>query len=102
MSKKKKQKKRLSRIIRISRPVDEWLTQHRRGKESFDTTLRRLFGLADKKGTPPETRTYFILDNEGEPFAYCDRASARGAAITLAIRKSKKRPERILEAWGVS
>ena len=83
--------------IRISDDVTNFLNRKRRKNESYDSLLRRVFGLPDKSGNAQELKVYWVIDNSGDPQAYVEESIARGDAVRLAIRAGKKKTERVFE-----
>ena len=93
---RRKNKKREGRIIRVSHDIEDLLFAHRSGRESFDKTLRRILGLPVRKGDEPERRTYFLIESARKYHVFMDKKEARGAAIQLAIRAGRKKPESVI------
>lgn len=96
---KERRRKRTSKVIRLSRDVFNFIGRKARKGESADSTLRRLFGLADRKGTPQDLRVYYVVPNDGKPIIRDTEADARGEAILLAARRrlGAKKAERVIE-----
>lgn len=99
----KERKKRTSRVVRLSREVYGYVHRKARRGEAADATLRRLFGLPDRKGEPQVLRTYYVVPNEGRPLISDREADARGQAILMAARKrlGAKKAERVIEVKEV-
>ena len=98
MSEEAKQpRKKKGRVVRLSKEVETYLSRKRKGSESFDSILRRVFGLPDRKGNEQPLKTYYVIDNGGKsPIIKRDKAEAKGEAIILAVRKDSKKTERVL------
>lgn len=79
--------KKASRVIRISTEVEMHLKARRRKSEPFDSTLRRLFGLATKKGEPQPLAKFFVIPDSSQPLIFLDRADARGVSMQRAVQK---------------
>lgn len=58
-------------------------------KESFDSILRRLFGLPTKKGDDQSLRVFWTVP--GQKKLYEDRADAAGASVLLAHKSGKRK-----------
>lgn len=99
MSKQREKEKQRGRVIKLSKEVANFLSRKRldKKKESFDSVLRRHFGLPSRKGEPQALRTYFILDTEEQPLAFREAPEARGFAIIHALRKKRKKADRVIE-----
>ncbi len=98
MSKAQKQK---GTVVKLSPEVIAYINPKRRYKkgtksESYDSALRRFFGLPTVRGEAQSLRNYFIIDNGGEPLAFADKAEARGTAVIRAVRKGHKKAEAVI------
>lgn len=93
----KKKEEQWGKAVRISLGVQNYLKKHQRGKESYDSVLRRMFGMPTTKGKAQELLRYFIVPNGTDPVIRKSVAEARGAAILLAARKGIKKAEAVIE-----
>ena len=102
--KKKKTGKRKRRApdkgkpIRLSSTVIRQLMKYQRTKEqgkaeSFDSILRRLFGLPTRGGQEQLLKTIWIVP--GVPKIYEDEADAAGAAVLDAVTKKRKKTKKV-------
>lgn len=81
-------KKKRSRVIKISTLVEAYLLKRQRKEESFDSILRRQFGLTSRKKEQNNSlRTFFVVPNGERPKISTDEAEARGFAIQEAVRR---------------
>lgn len=78
------------KVIRVSKKLWSLLQEKRRKRETNDAVLRRLIGLEDKKGNPPEAKVFFALPSDLAESA----AEARGRAVLASVRKKKPVAER--------
>jgi hypothetical protein len=96
----KKQRKAKGSPVKLSHEVITYLNKKKRRDsgtpaESYDSVLRRLFGLPTTKGEEQALETFFVIPAE-EPLIFRDKAEARGAAVLRAVRKQTKKPEFVL------
>ena len=84
------------KVVRISPSVRTFLNNKRLKKESYDACLRRLHGLPSRKGRPQPLPIFYVLENEGQPAVFLDEAEAKGFAIRLAVRRQRKKTERVI------
>lgn len=113
-AKKKKKKRPLKRRkrstqdkgkpVRLSSQVLQFIKKYERlnedkTKESYDSILRRLFGLPTKKGEKQEKETFWLP--LGGKKVFRDRADAAGEAVLLAHKKGLKKTKRVimLKEW---
>lgn len=91
------------KVVRISKEVEQHLRRKRKKKESFDSVLRRMFGLNDLKGIPQPLHTYWVLANEGQPMIFMlgEKDVARGMAMRLAVRRGVRKTEPVLRVQEV-
>jgi hypothetical protein len=84
---KKEKKPKPGKVIRVSPPVWDLLTEHRRDGETVDALVRRLLGLSPRKGESEETVLFFICPESQVILSGCkDIAEARGQ---LLLKKKK-------------
>jgi hypothetical protein len=93
-----------SKPVKLSGAVIGFLN-NRRGnkggrKESYDSVLRRYFGLPTQRGKPQRLKTYFVLDNDGSPLIFTRKADAAGEAVILAVRRKGKQPDPVITVRG--
>lgn len=100
-TRKDTRKNRESKVMRISPAVVSYLTKRRRKRESFDSILRRLFGLPTLKGALQELTTYFIIPNGDRPIVRLTKAEANGEAVLLATKKGLRTTEKVTKALEV-
>jgi hypothetical protein len=84
------------KIIRLSRELELFINRKRKGKEGYDATLRRLFGLPTIKGKPQPLFVAYVIQNNGKPVISMSKAEARGEAILLATKRGHKKAETVL------
>lgn len=94
-------KKETGRVVKLSKELIGWINQRklRKGEknvESFDSFLRRSFGLDARSGEKQGLKIYYVLPNDQEPLIFLTKAEARGAAIVRAVRQGRKKAEAIL------
>lgn len=96
------------KAVKLSPQLVSWIERKKRrpgrpNEESYDSVLRRFLGLPDRrgKGRRQELKTFFIVPNEGQPMVFLEEAEARGAAIMLAVRKKREKPEAAIEVREV-
>lgn len=85
---------RTGKVVRLSRLILAYVESRKRGRESLDGTLRRVFGLPDRKGSEQPLRTYFILDNGGRPLVRYSEEEARGEAVIQAVKRGDRTYEK--------
>lgn len=89
---KSKKERDKGEVIRVSRNVLNYIRRKQKNRESVDATLRRLFGLANRKGETPALRTYFVL-TQPVLSVFSSAADARGASVMNAVKGKKKKAE---------
>jgi len=94
-------REKYGKAVRISKDVKTYLEKRQRGTESYDATLRRLFGLPDRKGNAQPLRTLWIVPNGTAPIARLTQAEARGDAIVLAAKRGIKKAEQVIQVQEV-
>ena len=97
----KNRKKRVSkgRILRVSDAVWAHLEPKRKDGESFDSLMRRIFGLPDRDGFENPLLKGWIEVTTGQFFI--TREDAYGAAVVAAAKAKSRRvnkPVRVREA----
>lgn len=101
-----KPRKRQDRVVRLSKTIIGYLKKRKSGNESFDSTLRRQFGIPSFKDRGDDNRnalrTFFLVRQEAGHFkVFDDLATARGEAILVAMRKGVRKAERVIETREV-
>ena len=94
-------RKTQAKAVKLTADVIGRLDRKRRKGESYDSMLRRQFGFPSRKGEPQPLQEFFVLPNDGQPLIFLSEAEARGAAITLAVRKGKRKTEAVVTAREV-
>jgi len=92
MPRKKKPNRDKGKPVRLSNEVLNELRSRLRRGESFDSLMRRFFGLPDRLGNPQPIRTYWLLPSA--LVAAPSLAEARGEAILRAVQQGKRKTER--------
>lgn len=90
-----RRKKKEGKVIKISHFLANYLRKRGSRGESFDSILRRHFGLPDRKGKPNKLAYYYVVPGE-KPIIRTDLAEARGEAIVQAARKGLKKAVAVL------
>lgn len=83
-----------SKVIKLSAPLVAHLNGLREGKESYDSCLRRHFGLPSRTGHPQELREYYVIDSPKQLSIHRSQAEAKGEAILIAVRAGQKRTDK--------
>lgn len=96
MSDAAKLRKKYGKAVRISLDVKNYLEKRQRGTESYDSILRRLFGLPTRKGDTQPLGLLFVIPNGEAPITKLTLAEARGQAILRAARRGSKKAEAVL------
>lgn len=78
-----------SRVIRISPDLHEQLVRKKPAKQSWDSFLRRAFGLQVRKATKAALIERWVLPSRTFKFI----ADARGAAIEYAVAAGTRKTE---------
>lgn len=91
-----KQRKKYGKAVRISLDVKNYLEKRQRGSESYDSILRRLFGLPTRKGEAQPLRILYVVPNGEAPITKSTLAEARGQAILLAAKRGAKKADAVL------
>ncbi len=91
MSKAKQPKKKTEgKVIKLSRSLTRYLDSIRTDRESYDSILRRQFGLPSRTGHEQPLRTYYVIDTPDDLVIKRRLSEARGEAILLAVRRGQK------------
>lgn len=91
MGRKRKVNLDTGKPVRLSNAVLNLLNRHLRETESYDSLLRRILGLSDRRGTPQPREVFWVL-----PTALKVRrsaAEARGDAVLEAAKNGKRKAE---------
>lgn len=91
-----KRKSDNGKVVRISPDVRRFLNNKRLKNESYDGCIRRLHGLESRAGEAQPLHVFYVLLNEGQPEIFAEEAEAKGFAIRLAIRRNRKKTERVI------
>lgn len=95
-------KKKAGKVVRLSKEVEVHIRKRQHAGESFDATLRRMFGIRGRKGQKNDLRVYYILPNGTAPKVSTNLAEARGEAIILATKKGLKKAEAVLTVQEIA
>lgn len=87
-----KQKDKPGKVIRVDPTTWKYITQQKQEKETLSAVVRRLLGLAPKKGNWIPNK-FFILPSS----LFNSVSEARGAAVMQAVKKKDKSIERPIE-----
>lgn len=88
-------KKMPGKAVKLSQAVVTYLRKKGEETESYDSILRREFGLPSRKGEDQSLCVYYLVPG-GKPELSESLAEARGAAILLAARKGLKKAVSII------
>lgn len=86
----RKQKPKLGRVVRLSDPLVHYISQYRKGGETWDTALRRLLHVELERTAPVERISMWTLPSRLVP----TRAEALGLAVAEAVREARPLTER--------
>lgn len=86
-----KKRKQKGKVVRLGASVYARLLVKKRDGESWDSLMRRLLGLANKKGIEQTKRTYWILPQA--KLIFDNEKDARGMSVVIAVKAGKKKPE---------
>lgn len=91
--KQEEKKKRYGRVLKVSQESYTYLRKKKKKGEGFDATIRRIFGLKDKKGNPQPLKKYWLLERP-EPTIFATQSEARGEAMIRAAMDGKRKAEK--------
>ncbi len=83
-------KRRDGKVIKLSRELSKFLDGLRSGTESYDSALRRHFGLPSRTGHPQPLRKYYVIDSPKNLSVFRTQAEAKGEAILLAVKRGQR------------
>lgn len=92
------------KIIRISHDIETFLNKRRKKEElnaSYDSLLRKHFGLNTIKGLKQPLQTLFIVFDGKMPLVFMKRSEARGMAVQIATMNGKQKADAIMEVREV-
>lgn len=84
-------RKQKGKVVRLGASVYARLVVKKKDGESWDSLMRRLLGLATKKGIEQPKKTYWLLPNA--KLIFDTEKDARGMAVLLAVKAGRKKPE---------
>ena len=91
-SKRKRKPKKGGRVVKISQEVYNHIVKGKRRQNSIDGALRRLFGIATRKGRSQGLKQYWVLKKPN--VRVFDKLSiAKGEAIRHSVRAGQERVE---------
>lgn len=94
-AKKSKTKRKTGKVVKLTRFLANWLRARGARDESFDSILRRQFGLPSCRGEAQPLSLFYVIP--GPPAQVSDDlAEARGKAIVAATRKGLKRAQSVI------
>jgi hypothetical protein len=90
----KEVKRKNGKVIKLSRELAKYLDGLRTERESYDSALRRQFGLPSRTGYEQMLKHYFVIDSPVQLSIHRTEAEAKGEAILLAVRSGQKRTDK--------
>lgn len=79
------------KVIRVSQKVYDTLKRHLREKDSWDSMLRRLHGIPDRRRKEPRAREFWMLPGALQVFE--TESKARGAAVVNGVKRGLRKAE---------
>ena len=85
-----KKKTETGKPVKLSLELAAHLDPLRVGRESYDSIIRRYFGLPSRTGHEQPLRNYYIIDTPKQLIVSRTLAEAKGEVILLAVKRGQK------------